>query len=260
RDAQPSATRLRVLRGRPVRGGKHHHAAGAGNEPRRIETLQAPGAHVFEPRVPAALEPVIEPPRWEGMRTRNPAEVKLQLAGARFHLCGGDVHGYLFHVMARPSRISTMVETMPSLAKISRVYSRSPAVAASLSPRATAPPQSTLLARTRPPVRNFGSAMASAFGYSAFSPSRKTASSPASQRASASRPSPAGSKRQRSSRPALASHARARSRFSRSKSVSVTVLPGSSTRANQNAEYPNPLPTSKIRRALATSAYCASKV
>src|SRR5581483_8704347 len=104
------------------------------------------------------------------MRAGDPAEVEPELECARLQPRRRHLHRYLFNVTARPSRTGTIVETRPSLPKMRRVYSRSPAVAASLSPRATAPPQSTLSASTRPPARSLGSAIASAFGYSAFSP------------------------------------------------------------------------------------------
>src|SRR6185503_6900373 len=173
---------LRIFRPRPVGRGDHHHAPRIGEKARGIEPLVAPCAHVREPRVPALREPAVEPLRREWMCARDAAEIEAQPGCARLDLLRRDSQRYVFQVMASPSRMGMIVETRPSLPKMSRVYSRSPAVAASLSPRATAPPQSTLSASTRPPGRSLDKAMASAFGYSAFSPSRKTMSRPASQR------------------------------------------------------------------------------
>ena len=58
----------------------------------------------------------------------NYVPAEYQLPRVRLDLLRGD---HLFSVMARPSRIGTMVETSPSVPKISRVYSRRPEVAAS---------------------------------------------------------------------------------------------------------------------------------
>src|SRR5207302_6663803 len=110
-DDQFARRRLGVACRGGVRGGQGEHAARAGQDARGIEPLLATLANVVEAGVPALPKPAIEARLLQRMRSGDAAQIETQLEGALLHPRGRGRHGYLFMVMASPSRSGTTVET-----------------------------------------------------------------------------------------------------------------------------------------------------